>query len=275
MSDSLPQFRDPPLIETALSLQFSPIPELRSTHLASFWMRHRDAFPITEDAEPIASQKVLFGADILRASGPPRIQLSTPRQSRLQMVSEDLCRMVQVQNGRLVFNWRKFGDGQYPRWKSVKADFDRYWTCFLEFLAESELTQPKANLWEVVYVNHLEKGREWESPKDWSAVVPGLVGDFDRIANGRLDSFSSNTEIELGEQIGRLRIELNHGSKQPSPDTEADRTELLLLQLIARGPVGEAEAPASSGMDMGRAAIVENFASLTGERAHMIWGRTE
>lgn len=54
--DNLPSFKNPPLIEVALSVQFDPITKLQSVQIGLLWSsKYRDKYPRTEQHPNIAS----------------------------------------------------------------------------------------------------------------------------------------------------------------------------------------------------------------------------
>lgn len=273
MNNPLPSFRKPPVVETALSVQFLGLRDFTNAHLGLFWSRLRDEFPHLSDADPIVSQREVFGDDRMKLAGPPRVRFGTDPNARLQMASADRCQMVQIQNGRLVFNWRRIEDTEYPRWGSVKSALLEYWSSFLAFLDDSGIKSPHPNQWEIVYVNHLKRGYDWQSPDDWAALVPGLLGPSNRLVDGRLESLSLDWHIALDDDRGRLHIDLNHALAIDNSEQNAEPMEILNLQLTARGGVGEGDDTIEAGLELGHLAIVQNFAAITSEEAQVRWGR--
>ena len=274
MDQALPHFGNPPVIETALSVQFAEIRGFGNAHLGLFWARHQATFPILSDADPIVAQLELFGAERSQPPRSQRVRLGVDPAARLQMTTADQSRMVQVQNGRLVHNWRRTGDGRYPRWTAVKPELIAYWSDFQAFVAENKLPAAVPNQWEVVYVNHLLKGRDWASPADWADLVPGVLGRSERLAGGKLESLAANWDVGLDGDGGRLHIEIFHALAVSNSDPEAEPMELLTLQLTARGPIaGHGIEAIDAGLELGHVAIVQNFAAITGDAAHKRWRR--
>lgn len=274
MDQRLPHFENPPVIETAISIQFSGIRGFGNAHLGLFWSRHRTTFPILSDADPIVAQRELFGAERNQLPRPPRVRLGVDAAARLQLATADLSRMIQVQNGRLVHNWRRTGGGDYPRWTAVKPDLLKYWADFQAFVGECNLPIAVPNQWEVVYVNHLLKGSDWDSPADWPDLVPGVLGRSDKLVGGSLEALVANFHVGLDGDRGRLHIELFHALAVSNSDPEAEPMELLTLQLTARGPVaGTGVEAIDAGLELGHIAVVQNFAAITGNAAQARWRR--
>lgn len=274
MTSTTPQSRPPPVIETATSVQFKQIQGFGNVHLGLFWSRHQDDFPYVNDADPIATQHESFGTPQQNLPSRPRIQFGSNPNARLQMMSQDQREMLQLQSNRIVYNWRRIKqDDQYPRWSHTKPQLIRYWTDFTDFLSDLSTGPVQPDQWEVIYVNHFIKGLDWNSARDWQHILPGLIGNTDMIHGGNLESLSGNFHILLDNNAGRLHIDAGLGYRN---DPEADSpTEVLTLQLTARGPIDpdDSDTSLNDGLELGHAAIVNNFAAITSEDAQQKWGQ--
>jgi uncharacterized protein (TIGR04255 family) len=270
MNHDLPSFKNPPLIETAMSVQFKPVEGFTNAHLGLFWNQLRDEYPKVEDAQPIVSQEELFDDKIQRVRLPRFRIVAGEAASRLQMSSRDGRTMVQLQNGRLVFNWRRMENERYPHWNEVHSKFEAAITVLRAFLGDQNLKDIEPKQWEVTYVNHLLKGRDWNEPADWSLLVPGLLGAIPNARTAAIESLGCNYRFLLPDKAGRLHIDLYHGMTS----TEVDGIEVLVLQLTARGSLDSAGGrDISAGLAIGHAAIVRKFAEVTGPQAQKNWER--
>lgn len=266
--ESLPSFRRPPVVETALSVQFQILERFGNAHLGLFWQLVREDFPERHDADPIEPQLERFG-DARELSRLPQLRLVTSHQgARLRMSSADGHEMLQLQNGRLVYNWRRLENGEYPRWRNVKPVFLSALGKFQSFLESESIDELRPQQWEVTYVNYFERGREWESPCDWPALLPSLLGHADRVSVASFESLGYRSSFVIPEQAGRLHVELNHGLSGP----ETDSKELLIMKLTARGEITEIEQM-ESRLSLGRNTIVGAFGEMTGDCAQQLWER--
>jgi len=261
MDQALPSFRKPPVIETALSVQFQPLKQMSNAHLGLFWNRVRETYPKLQDADPIKPQIERFGDDLPRARFPQlRIAAAHPA-ARLRMSTEDGHAMLQLQNGRLVFNWRRLDGGkEYPRWTKVEPQFQNALRELEAFAEAEQLGSIEPEQWEVTYVNHLVRGREWNEPSDWREVLPGVIGATTAISGAGLETMGCHAHFALPDDAGRLHVEVTHGFA--GPDEDAD--ELLIVQLTARGGIDESR-DVSTGLALGHETIVRSFAEITGE----------
>lgn len=271
MECKLPSFRKPPLVETAVSLQFQLIEGLRNAHLAAFWQSVRDTYPKVSDAEPVLEQVELFGEKSLRTRRFPSFRIaSAGGAARMQMASADDQTMVQVQNGRIIFNWRKGPAGVYPRWHKVLPRFQAALDKFTGMLASEKLEQPAFNQWEVVYVNHLLKGQDWGGASDWPALLPGLVVESSRVTAGTVESLACSLHAIMPDNRGRIHIDLFHGFS----GADGIAPEILSLQIAARGGMAAmGTGPAYDGLELAHGAIVQTFCDITGREAQVRWER--
>ncbi len=272
-ADHGPSFSKPPLVETAISLQFDPIEEFGNAHLGLFWDRGglSKEFVKLTDAPLIEQQFERFGAEQLfsHVGGWLRVN-AADGSARLQMANKTTERVIQVQNGRLVHNWRRVASVEYPRFDSLLPEFMKVVGRFSDFVTKGLGKEIRWNQWEVVYVNMIEQEGLWGSPADWPFVLPALFGDAGRAGPGPWDSASGLWRFELPERQGRLHVEVQHLWNEP----QATAGQRILLQLTARGPVrGQSDAELKEGLNLGHDAVVETFVRVSSERAQEHWGR--
>jgi uncharacterized protein (TIGR04255 family) len=270
----LPSFRRPPVVETVLGVQFDRIPGFSNAHLGAFW-KHLIAQWLGSTAEEAWTD--VSDAPLIE----PVFERFEPEQSwnvekfSLRLTQDPACRlrirnarrdaMIQVQNGRLHYNWIGQPGQDYRRYATVRPAFDRVSAAFREFLRAEKLPDIRPNQWEVTYVNHIPKGSVWTSPADWGALFVGLPGNWKEPTAVRLESFAGSWHWQIPPQRGRLHIDVKHAKingNQPE--------EMLRLTLTARGPVDEAVS-VGDGLDLGREVIVLTFRDITSADAHRFW----
>src|SRR5690349_146441 len=118
------QSKRPPVVETILGVQFEPLPKFRNAHLALFWKRLGKDWTVPNDAPLLVPQFEQYGAEVWRL---PSLQLQVIQDAsaRAQIRNRDENRMIQVQNGRLHYNWLGQAGGDYPRYRTIRPEFDR------------------------------------------------------------------------------------------------------------------------------------------------------
>jgi len=130
-----PSYSRPPVVEVAISARFSTESAINPGHLGAYWSTVKDRFPSVASTQPIASRN----DDASARWTPPSIQfaLTSKPDCRLQMTqAEDDAWMWQVQSDRLVVNWRRRPDSEYPRYSRTLEEFRQAWQQWTGFLDE-------------------------------------------------------------------------------------------------------------------------------------------
>ena len=260
----LPAFENPPVIETLLGVQFSPIEALSVLHFGIFWNEVRDAYPnhqikppldpAVEDFEPTRAIGLAFGLRVV--SEPPL---------RCWLIDATSTELLQLQKDRFVRNWRKQKpDHVYPRYEFLKPKFRQDWERFCEFLRGNGIAAPEVNQCEITYVNHIEAGPSVNIDKVVRFLAPKPSRDF--LPDPEMVQLSAS--FMLPGKSGRLHIVLQPVIAVP------EAKEALQLTLTARG------RPASSSLtdilhwfDMGHEWIVRGFTDFTSQEMHRAWRR--
>jgi uncharacterized protein (TIGR04255 family) len=271
MSDfERPKFARPPVVETVYGAQFDVLHGFRNAHLGAFWCTLGPDWPDVSDAPLLPHQFERFGDDLsLAPVGFLKIAFKQDEDSRIQIRNRAGDRMVQLQNGRLLYNWIQVDGAPYPSADVVRAEFQAILARFGTFVADYKLGPLVPNQWEVTYVNHFLRGSVWNSPADWAALFEGrLVQPPAPLDPLELEGLGGTWRYVLPGRRGRLHVELVHGRTGP----RAESPEALVMKLTARGPVREGDAPLDAGISLGHDAVVSSFRRLTSAAARDHWG---
>ena len=171
-----------------------------------------------------------------------------PLPTRVQFVNADDDRVIQIQDTRFLYNWRK-RESVYPRFKEIYPEFRSRLERFREFLRAASLGDVALNQCEITYVNHIPNGELWEKPPDWHTILPGLMPASTNRAGTRLESASGEMHFEIEPEKGRLHVSIRSGRLPEGGG------ELLELHLTARGRV-DPDDPAGqlkADFELGRA----------------------
>lgn len=270
MQRELPDFDAPPVIETALGVEFVPLQKWSIPHYGMFWSEIRADYPHFEVQPPLGSQVEKFGADS-RPVLPSLevVQMKSP-DVRCWFLERSGSRLLQIQHDRFIHNWRKPGPtAVYPHYENIKPIFEREWLRFCDFLRQESLGEPEVVQCEVTYVNHLERGRGWDSFGDIAKVVRywrDVSGGFLPRAEGML----LNVRYLMPENRGRLHVLLQPAFRP------GDAKEVLQLTLTARGrPASSRAEDITAWLDIGREWVVCGFTDFTSEEMHRLWRRKE
>jgi uncharacterized protein (TIGR04255 family) len=269
-TDLLPSYERPPVVETVLGVQFETLPEFKNAHLGAFWKSlEPEEWPTIYDAPPLEPQFERFSETGGWSKSGVELKLSEAAlPSRLQIKNKSGDRMIQVQNGRLHFNWLGQAGERYPRWQQIREGFSQALTRFIEFVAREHLGDFNPNQWEVTYVNHIPKGSIWLTPNDWGFF--NLLSKRPKVGDLAAESFSGSWRFIIPEKMGRLHIQWQHGLRA-HPKEE----EVVILTLTARGPLPQGSDDRGTileGLDLGHKTIVRSFAMTMTDSANKHWG---
>ena len=134
---SLPKYRNPPVVEVALSVQFQRPEGLSVAHLGLAWDKFKTRFPKIEQHAPLPPAFERRGQPVARPK--LQIQLSSMEEEmpRIWMVSDDSHQLLQFQADRFIRNWRRYHNDRepYPSWDGlICAEFIKDYTEFCKFM---------------------------------------------------------------------------------------------------------------------------------------------
>lgn len=264
--EHLPDFDDPPVVETVLSVQFEPLPLIQTAHLGLLWNEYRTLFPKTGERPALESVLEQFPESPMARVGLKFQTFENPPVPRIWFTNDRGSEMIQVQNDRFIKNWRKEGEGdRYPHYdETIRPNFDRDYAIFLTFLQKNQLGTPHVSQCEVTYVNHILAGQGWERYGDVEKIF--TFWRFpDMIPPGPAEDLRLHARFVIpgtdGKPVGRLHVDV-----QPAVRT-SDNLPMYVLHLTARGQVGVGV----DFFDIGREWIVTTFKKLTTSSMHRIW----
>lgn len=267
MTVELPKFDFPPVVETVLSVQFAPLQHFSSAHAGWFWKKCLDQSWNTVQVVPRLDDSFeRFGDEMVWGRGGGLRIATRPEPDRLQIIRENNERMIQVQDTRFIYNWKKQG-GPYPSYEKLLPEFLEAFDFFKLFVKDAGNDPLEINQWEVTYVNFLPKNDLWQSINDWSKIFPSLPTSVAYLDNLFAEDFRFESRFVIGRNLGRLYMNLGRG-KIGSEKGE----EVIHLQFTARGPIEENSVKGlKKGLDLGHETIVLSFESMTSPFAHKFW----
>jgi uncharacterized protein (TIGR04255 family) len=268
--EDLPDFENPPVVETVLSVQFETLIQMRAAHLGLIWQEFRDRFRRTEERPPL---EPVFEKSPQQNKPRLGVQLQALENipvPRCWFLNQEGTELMQVQPDRFIKNWRKVGEGDlYPRYEKVRAAFEADFARFRALLAAQELGSPRVNQCEVTYVNHIVAGEGWENYSEVDKVFRVWQQPPEHSLPGRAEDVTWHARFPItgtdGKLLGRL-----HAVVQPAVRITDDRP-MFVFNLTARGQVGDS----LDFFDLGREWVVRSFAEMTTEKMHRIWRRRQ
>jgi len=264
----LPDFRDPPAVETLLGVYFPPLENWKTPYFGLFWQEIKRDYPDVEVHPPVpAEQHIRLELNQQAA----RIKVAGEVAVRWWYFHRSQKRLIQLQNGSFIQNWRKRDQSDpYLHYDELRPSFEQVWKRFLRFLNSHGVGKPNITECEVTYVNHIDRAKGWDSLGDLSNVVTswseGTTGGF--LPSPEIVSMNVFYPIERSR--GRLQVAVQPGIRQ------SDGQETLQLTLSARcRPESSDIRDLLKSFALGREWVVRGFADVTTERMHAIWGQRE
>jgi uncharacterized protein (TIGR04255 family) len=264
----LPDFRRPPIDEVVFGLQFEPLEGFSEVHTGLFWQRVRADYPTTSSHPRLEAPLEDLAASPLQPPPPFMIDLGSQNQGRTWLVSADEAFLLQVQNNRLIHNWRKRG-AEYPHLDPLVERFWSGYDAFASMLEEEGLEQPKPQQMELSYINWIvapisELFRPAVTLVE-ATHSQGLTPEEQQIAAKFLVS-------DAGESVARLYVQCLPAMRLEGPDSPHAGTQMTLT---FKAPL--ADATPREAIDelvaLGRNVIVRTFTDLTTDAAHQSWER--
>ncbi len=260
----------PPVVETVLGVQFDRLPALSNSHWGVFWKTlNQNEWPNVEDAALLPNQIERF-IDAARWGAGLQIQLTDDPTSRCRIKNHRGDRMIQLQNTRLHLNWLGETGSKYPRYETMRTEFEQNYRRFSDFVVAENVGSPKPNQWEITYVNHIPKGTVWQTASELRFFK--LLGSNTATSAVRPENFHGEWHFVIPENRGRLHVEWQHAKKSP---LDSAAPEFIRLVFTARGPIelrDDMLGAALDGLDLGRKTIVTSFKDFVSDEANNYWG---
>lgn len=259
----LPDYRNPPLDEVVLGVQFAPARGYQQIRAGEVWNLYKADFPVVEEHPPVPPTFETFGI----SGVPPTLNVGVvvgPQHDRFWFLSSEKSQLIQFQEDRLLHNWRKVGDrtNEYPRFETMILSFENELRCLEAYFNELAPQKLTCNQAEISYVNQIPFGPSGKV-SEWLRFLDFGVNEPDDVSS----IFRRAIMGPTGIPIGRLTCQLNtagnrHGERK------------LILSFTVRG--APADATISGALDflkLGREAIVMEFTARTSDSAHEFWER--
>jgi uncharacterized protein (TIGR04255 family) len=264
--DLNPVFFDaPPVAEVALSIQTTPVPRLQTADMSVFWDRFlRADYPHTQDqpAAPLTIER--FDGDALLPSvvfgfGPPL--------GRQWYLSEDQTRIVQLQNDRLIVNWRRLGSQGYPHYRILREDIERIARQWSEYLEVEGFQAQNVVQAEVTYINQMAVEEPLSSPSDLGALFAALQPAWPaQMGRPELVQLEQRFVVDApGEKQARMYLAV-------APAILHTGQSGLTLNLVVRGaPADTSLAGVLAWLDFAHNQIINSFADMTTSAIRQKW----
>jgi len=263
----LPDYNSPPVIEVVYGVQFDPL-GLQCPTVGLFWQTIRQEYPSFVENPPLTSLIEKFDSD--RRTEAQFELMAKPPLPRLWFLDRTKNWLIQVQDDRFLYNWKRVEDQDpYPRFDVVSTKFFSAWDQFQGFCKSEGLPLPAVNQLELTYINHINVTDVAAYVKEASKIFPDMRWHEPHRFLPSPETLAWKTSFLFPDRQGRLHVSMRHAIRRK------DQKPTLLLELTARGMPASKERDGVLGwFAMAREWIVRGFADLTDEHVQKeMWGR--
>ncbi len=188
-----------------------------------------------------------------------------PEPLRFWLLSEDQRTLLQVQNDRIILNWRRLEPGdEYPRYLALQPEFEQRWQQFVEWTADLGPVQPTVA--DVTFVNVITSP---EGRADLSAIMTTAIPVPD-LPGSMVESFAHYTLDVSGDSGRQAHLVATAG---PSLSGDEDVSLQIVTRVALRGDDNLTDM--MNALDHAHDKGVLGFTALTRQPMHEAWGRTE
>lgn len=257
-STGLPSYSDPPLVEVVCSISFRALEAFQSPYIGLLWQRLQPGYPLCQDRPRVAGSLEVFEGQELQAE----LKITTkPQWPRVWFLSQDGSKVIQIQDDRIVHNWRKADhDSEYPRYHKIFKSFQKSLNALSSLLSEANMEPLTPTQFELTYVNRISLENEFcHGIEDIDKVFPDLAWERNRARILRNPSgFSWKSSFDLADQASRLYASINSGTFAAGSNKD------LFFELAVRGIDKEKSLQGMEAwFNMAHREIVLGFSDLT------------
>ena len=259
---TLPDFENPPAVETLMGTHFAPIERWQAPHFGLFWARIKKEYPRVQIQPPVIN---------LPPPGLLPTQLQSPVEFPLRcwFFNQDETRLIQVQSNLFLHNWRKTTQtDRYLHYDALRPHFEREWQGFRSFLDQEGLGSVNVSMCEVTYVNHIDRGSGWETFADLADVFPNWSPSTSGSVLPPPELVAINATYPLKDIEGRLQI-----SAQPAVRQNDAKETVQLTVTVRCKPSSSSNEEIYRSLDEARKWVTLGFTDFTSGKMHKIWGR--
>lgn len=246
----------PPVLEVSCGIAFRLERPLKSAHIGLYWSKVAEEFPRCDDAAPVQMVVEAPGS-----GGAVEYEfLNMPEMRRAWLINQPGTHLLQLQEDRFIFNWKRSGDSDYPSFAHVGAEFWRHWDQYRAFLVEQKLGEPVPVQCELTYANFI--------PGEATFLRDMQIDESDERFLPAAEAINFRSQFPLPDGEGRLHVQVSTGNL-----LSAGRGHRF--DLTARGlPKDVSRLGCERWFSVAHDWITHGFTDLTTKEAHTMWGRT-
>jgi len=256
-----------------MGVQFERLERLKGVHFGVWWEEFQEDFPKVEEHNALPSI-----VEPLDMTQPVEIKLQVsdrPPPVRWWFLNQDATRLIQIQNNRFVFNWRKRASSteRYPSYDVLMVDFMKHLKSFCAFVAKGKHGAFVPKMSEITYVDHIVAGKGWTDHSEMHKVISPVSLDYSDDYLPPLESLTFNSSYIFKKDekaLGRLRVNANPAFR----GKEKEPIVVMNVSAFARPLAPDIEG-IHKALDQAHEWAVRGFASVTPKAMHEVWERTQ
>ncbi|MBT8163287.1 MULTISPECIES: TIGR04255 family protein [Arthrobacter] len=239
-------FAKPPVAEVAIGVQFAPVSGLSTFRASRLLDKWKSKYPVVSEQPPMPPWPLPNDG-----SGGFMVQFGGLPGNRIWLESNDRQFLVQLQNDRLVVNWRTLDGFEYPRYPAIRARFVEAWDD-LRQLMSVEGESVSAQLIDVSYINAMP------------GVTPSqaIAGWTNPLSNQEAGAVNANFSEPIKITGGSAAVRVTSLNGQYNGEQGVS----LTLTVRAVPVLDPLEA-----IDQSRRHIIERFRAVTDDEMHARW----
>lgn len=250
-------YRNPPVSEALLSVEFAPLEALGPYNLAKMALKFADRYPIVREMPGVPPT--------VPPEAEPSFQIFAGQPpTRLWLLNEQENELLQLQNDRAVVNWRRQSPSDdYPGFNALLQRFREAWRVYLQTLIESGSNLPSSATAEYTYVNSIRVTSDYSEFFGLMNSIPdGMPGDFGSV-RFNLDRRLAFDSGETGYLLVSCAPATN--SENPGSDFELGVSAHVQSTTFDTADIERA-------IDLAHQSAVHGFEAVTTEQKKREWG---
>ena len=257
----LPSFASPPVVEVAVAVEFLQLPSLGAVELVRLHELWRDQFPKLREQPALPPSPPVGAAQGFQF----QFTVGAPAM-RLWMLNESEDELLQVQNDRVVLNWRQSlgDDHRYPRYDYLRDVYQRVYADFYTRVRQLNVGTFRPHTAGVTYVNRFKLEAD-ETLRDAIAL---LNPNWNLLGDAATSEVSITTPVASSEGPGALTGQLVAKASSDSNDGNYG-----YLEVVTRVGVDDASGDVFDCLDLAHRSCVVGFDRLTTAKMHERWGK--
>ena len=260
MNENSAKYKNPPVIETVIGVEFKPLLEWQIPYFGLYWNRIRHKYQGCSVQPPLPSEIEGFGREPQTVT----INLGSHPDVRCWFFDEKQNWLLQVQNSRFISNWKR-KTLEYPAYDGFCGRFNDQWNKFKDFLAEENLGAPELLQCEISYVNHIGVENDFRNLKE---IFPSWKGFEEESALSKPEAIAIHTVYVIPNNIGRLYVAV-----QPVV-RHADLKTVVQLALTAKVKIASKQGyDLKKALEIAHENVVSGFTNFTSGKMHELWQR--